>query len=75
MEYKIGQQFKFNGTTLEVVESKYSELKGESCAYKIECEMCFFKDKPFSFCSKIKCAKHERLDGKNVYYIPVINVY
>lgn len=35
MEHKIGQQFKFNGTTLEVVESKYSELKGESCAYKI----------------------------------------
>lgn len=71
MEYKIGQQFKFNGTTLEVVESKYSELKGEYCAYKIECEMCFFKDKPFSFCSKIKCAKHERLDGKNVYFIEV----
>lgn len=75
MERQIGEVFKYNGITLEVVESKNTELKNEIRGFKIECKMCFFKDKPFSFCSKIKCAKHERLDCKNVYFIPVINVY
>ena len=57
MEPKIGKTFSLNGTTIEVVESNL-----------IECDMCYFKRHSFSFCSKIKCANHERLDDKYVYF-------
>lgn len=54
MEYKIGQQFKFNGTTLEVVENS-----------NYNCEKCFFFKRA---CDKIKCLMSERTDSKNVIF-------
>lgn len=57
MERRIGEQFDYNGVTLEVVEKE-----------NLDCEACFFFEESLEFCDKIMCIKKERLDNTDVYY-------
>ena len=57
MERKIGEQFKYKGTTLEVVDRANHN-----------CEECFFFRESRKFCDNIKCSMFERLDYTFVYF-------
>lgn len=57
MERRIGEQFDYNGVTLEVVEKE-----------NLNCEECFFFRESRKFCDKIKCSMFERDDYTFVYF-------
>lgn len=57
MERRIGEQFKYEGVTLEVAEMGNHN-----------CEECFFFEEPHAFCNKMMCSMFERADYTDVYF-------